>query len=184
MKQKTKSGDSSLLVFFLVFVVVVAGYFIWRNPGWLLNTFQETQKPEQPTLSILEPTPKNGKASPTAKLTPRPILQGKETYSIGQSASATPKIRSLEVDPHDPKVNDNQTLKVRVVDSRPVQSVKVTIGSDNKTRDFDLKLTEGSNLDGKWTLTWKVDDTVLYSYYFTINAVGMSSRSNVTVSIR
>lgn len=173
-----------MLVFFLVFIVVVGGYLIWRNPGGFLSKFQEPEKLEQETLSILEPTPKNGKSTPTAKLTPRPILQGKETYSIGQSASATPKIRSLEVDPHDPKVNDNQTLKVRVVDSRPVQSVKVTIGSDNKTRDFDLKLTEGSNLDGKWTLSWKVDDTVLYSYYFTIDAVGTNSRSNVTVSIR
>ncbi len=183
VSKKTKREEISLLAVFFILVAILGLYFVWRNYSEALIKFLEPRKVDE-TLTIEQPASTTGKISPTPQLTPRPILQGKETYSIGQSANARPKIRSVEVDPHDPKINDMQSLKVRVVDAQPVQSVKVTIGSDNKTRAFDLKLTEGTNLDGKWTLSWKVDDTVLYSYYFTVDAVGTGSRSNITVSIR
>jgi hypothetical protein len=191
VKQNTKKGGVSLLVVFLVFVTVlgVGSYLVWQKYGDAFDSFVDVQKTSLEDLAVVDSSPRkneDGKAAPTPtpKPTPHPILQGKETYSIGQSADARPKIRSAEVEPHDPKVGEIQTIKVRLVDTQPVQSAKITLASDNKTRDLELKLTEGNNLDGKWTVSWTVDDTVLYTYSMKIDAVGNGSQSTVTVSIR
>lgn len=136
------------------------------------------KRQEAPPSEVLE-TP-----GPAPSPTPTEILQGRETYTIGQASDARPKIDRLVVNPHDPKVGETQTLEVRVADTSPVQSVEVSVTTDNGSANVPMTLVEGDNNRGTWRGSWQVNDTVLYRYVVTIRAVSADSESKVDVGIR
>jgi hypothetical protein len=123
--------------------------------------------------------------APTPTPTPTELKQGKETYQYSWGQGTTiPKLMSIELDPHDPKVGQTQNVKTKMVHTSPLDSVSIILFSDNKETTYPLSLTEGSNTDGVWSGSWKINDTVLYRYGFRILSKTGGSEQKVDVVLR
>ncbi len=122
-------------------------------------------------LTVNVEMPKTGNASKTIALIPSPtptptsLKQGKEIYiySWGQGTTV-PKLSSIEIDPHDPKVGETQHVTVKYTHPTAIQSVSMQLFSDNKSTTFPMTLSSGSTTDGTWTGSWTIEDSVLYRY--------------------
>lgn len=96
---------------------------------------------------------------------PAPLAQGKQTYNISRgSGSKGPDIRQVIFDPLDAKPGQNQTISVKVQNKSSVKSVSVTLKTDNKTKTYDLKLKDGTDLNGIWEGSWSAEDTHDFEY--------------------
>lgn len=103
-----------------------------------------------------------------------------ERYFI--SGKALPQFTEVIFDPYNVKVNGKQTVTIRVKNTEPVKSVYVILNTDNKTQRYDLKLSEGSLIDGNWRGSWKVSDTRDKIYSFTFYSASENNGSNIDFS--
>jgi hypothetical protein len=123
--------------------------------------------------------------APTPTPTPTELKQGKETYQYSWGQGTTiPKLMSIELDPHDPKVGQTQNVKAKMIHTSPLDSVSVILFSDNKETTYPLSLTEGTNTDGSWSGSWKINDTVLYRYGFRVLSKTGGGEQKVDVVLR
>lgn len=186
MNKAFQKGISSILVITVLAILVIGagGYIAWTRYGHLipLETTDLTSIGERDTTPTTRETPEE---TPSPPKTPIPLLQGVETYMINQSPGNRPRIVQAVIDPHEPDVGEEQTITVRVLDQSPVQSVSLTVESDNETTNLPpAQLIEGDNTDGRWQTSWTVQDTILYNYKILITAVGSGVQTTVSLPIR
>ncbi len=185
MAKKSTARQQNIAPVFLI-VLIIIGVIV----AWQLRDSIVPPAPTDQDVSVTPPptsdeTPQDGSLSPTASPTPIAILQGRETYTIGQGSGTTgPKITRAIVEPHDPKQGQQQTVTVSVNHSSPITSVSLVMKSDNDTKTYPLSLASGSETNGQWSGTWTVEDTVLYTYAFTISVESPGGSSSVDLIIR
>ena len=169
---------TKLIFLILAFIGLLAvAFFVWKNQYQTRQLELADSKAEQ-QASLPDSSPK---PSPS----PVPILQGIETYSITQGKKNNgPKITQAIINPHDPKINDNQTVKVKLAYNQPINQVKLILKSDNDQQEADMTLIQGTATDGTWETSWEITDTVLYNYSQTITAQSGDQTSSVTITIR
>lgn len=111
-----------------------------------------------------------------------PIAQGEQTYTV--DGTGKPQLVSVYINPHDPLVGANQTIKATLRDTSAITSVSAVIQSDNGLKTFLLDRTAGTDLDGEWSSSWVVADTHNYDYVITIratDAAGSSDKYDITI---
>lgn len=182
MGNKFQRAFSSTIVLLLLAILVLGGYVLWTQYPDLLRPDQPQRPSEE--RGITPTTPEDVEPEEEPRGTPKPIKQGTETYNISQAQSARPKITQATFNPHDPDQGQTQEISIRVLDSAPVNSVSVSIESDNNSRNINLTLSEGNNQDGVWTGSWEVDDSVDYTYIVTVTASGAGGQSSVEIGMR
>lgn len=188
-KNFINKGVSSLRLILVILIAAGIGYFLWVEYGQELIRPPSEEEPRDIEISRVKlpspsPTP-TPNPTPTPKATPSPLKQGKETYTISQTSGVRPRIVLAEIDPHEPKVGESQRIKVWVIDQAPILEVTISLRSDNKTTTLPpTRLVEGTNLDGKWETSWNINDSILFTYVFSLKAQGTSVKSSVNLPIR
>ncbi|MBI2066177.1 hypothetical protein HYT60_01580 [Candidatus Woesebacteria bacterium] len=142
---------------FSVAVIVVGSYIINKSPK-----IQELLEKARVGLQ----TEENKNIAEPFKPAPRPLATGKQTYSVSGSTPGSPKIAEAIVDPIDPARGTSQkwTLKVLESNDKSVKEVYVTVMTDNKKTKIGLKKIGGSEQDGVWEGTGRIDDSYDYTY--------------------
>ena len=103
-----------------------------------------------------------------------------ERYFI--SSKVLPQFTEVLFDPFNVKINGKQTVTIRVKNTEPVKSVYVVLNTDTKMQRYDLKLSDGSPIDGNWQGFWNVSDTRSKIYSFTFYAVSENKSSDIDFS--
>lgn len=184
-----------IILIILVILIGVTAALIYLQTGSRPPEIPVLSAPGQPALNTPRPRKSLAEqlvekinppsATPSPRPTPAPILQGKETYSIGQASDAKgPKITQAVFEPHDPAVGQTQKITIKTSHSQPVTAVELVIKSDNKTQTQNLTLASGTAADGSWSASWTVNDTHLYIYVVTVKAKSTDGESAVDISIR
>lgn len=109
---------------------------------------------------------------------------GAQTYSV--STKTIPEIYQIIVDPLDVEYLANQTVTASINDANgnPITEVLGSAITDNKTVDFTLSLISGTETDGVWQGSWKLEDSICENYQISITATSQSGTSMVTLSFR
>lgn len=134
----------SLVISFVKIYLHKVPFFL-QNPGVIKNTV------EAPSV------------------TPRPLATGRQTYLV-QTKGIGPTITDLLLDPIDPAPNQPQFVSIKIISSSPVKYVNYQLKTDNKTSQYTLNLSEGTDKNGVWAGTFMVDDTYQSTYMATIEA--------------
>lgn len=124
--------------------------------------------------------------SPSPSPSPEPLAQGDQTFFV--SSSTNPRITQVDFSPLDVAVGANQTVTVRVRDPNPIDSVSVTIQSDNETNAYQLSQVSSQFIAGQyrevWSGSWTSPDTHDYIYFVPVEASSQSGQSRVEISVR
>ena len=105
----------------------------------------------------------------TPSVTPRSLATGRQTYLV-QTKGIGPTITDLILDPIDPAPDQLQLVSMKIISGSPVKYVNYHLKTDNKTTQYSLNLSEGTNKNGVWTGIFIIDDTYLSTYMATIEA--------------
>ena len=108
---------------------------------------------------------------------PTPYLrlpQGKQEFEIRTGPTNDPVGTHLVVDPLDAPKGTKQSLSINVESNQPTDSVSATMKMDSLSKEYQLKLIDGTNMKGTWGATWTVEDNhkTTYSVTFKINSGG------------
>lgn len=124
------------------------------------------------------PTPAPG-GGPSPTPTPTPVLgTGPATYFI--SHSDTPQFMQLDLNPELPRVGQTQTMTVSVRDTSASQitSVTATLSTDTSSYQNPLTLSSGTNLNGQWSGSWVIQDSLNNVYQVRFNAVNQAGKTS------
>ena len=140
-------------VIFVVLGVVLglfAFFLILANPfGWKIPV--PTLKPQIKTDRL--------PASPTTAPTPYLFLpHGKQTYNA-QGGNKVSNVTSITFDPLDPAQNTFQTITATVKSAENINSVSLTLNTDNKTNTYPMSLTSTEGASSVWTVKLEIQDT-------------------------
>lgn len=155
-KQKNMFTYSLIVValFFVLANVVVFLYLQWKTKALI----EEANRIPTPTPTVT--------LTPTATPTPYPLPQGKQSFQLNYSKTATgPRLKSVTVDSFDPKIGAPQTYTITASHSQPITSVSLILATDTKTATYSMERISGSDTDGTWETTITTDDTHFYQYY-------------------
>ncbi len=153
------SGKISPILFVVLGVALgLFGFFIiLANPfGWKLP-FPSLIKVDKRDPSL----PKGTVAAPTPYLI---LPTGKQTYNARVADSKKSSVTSITFDPLDPKINTNQTITVTAISSEAINSLIVTVNTDNLSVPHKMNLVSGDNLKGEWSTIFKVTDSYEKTY--------------------
>lgn len=133
------------------------GFFlILANPfGWKLNLPFLTPQTTT-TTSTGEKLPKGVVQAPTPYLV---LPTGKQTYNIQGGDEKVAKISNVVYDPLDPKMDTTQTITATSASKEPVNSISLTMFTDNQTKTYPMTFVSGTKLKGVWTTSFTVSDS-------------------------
>lgn len=176
--KKMKAAFGRPLVLIILLFILVNLFLISRYLSKRQKLIPQVQKPTaEEELPLYQDEIQKGP-------TPRPLPQGKIGFTVGQSDKSGPQFRRGFIDPYDPKVGERQAISITVKDEAPVRSVSVAIISDNGSKKYQMDLVEGTELDGRWQVSWEVKDTHLYTYNVVLEAVGKRGAQKVEMTLR
>lgn len=134
----------------------------------------------------LPPAPVNPETSPTPTLTPTPIplATGTGTYQVSQSAHAGPSVTEVEFSPLDARKGELLSIRLRVSNTVPVQSVRGILTTDNGSQSIEFKQTDSRETDSFWTGTVTPDAPLWYTYILTVQATAANGTGSITVAPR
>lgn len=153
------------------------------DSSWACVTSGNTNCAQLITSSLPTPTPT---ASPTASLspTPTPTPTG-QPGDFTVAMNANPQFYQGTLAPLYPTLGSTANISINVADPNLVTVVTATILTDTKTNNVTFTRTGGTSIDGTWTGSWVVNDT-LNNYYkitfFGTDSVG--NHSSVDVVLR
>lgn len=125
------------------------------------------------------PTPE---AEPTA--CQGQYISGKHIYAV--STKNIPRISQIEINPLDVAYNAFQEVIVSINDANnnPVNSATGIAITDSKSTSFNLILISGTEKDGIWKGSWKLEDSICNKYVITIEAASASGNSKVDLTFK
>ena len=152
----------SLLIFVILAVILV---------NFLVSGKKYTQPNSVSTNTVNTPLPKTVSSvpsaspqvpvatqTPTSKPTPRPLPTGPQQYAV--NSRNNPEVKTFDISSLDTKVGDSQKMSITIQGSpSPVSSVTVKLITDNKSTDYPLTQSSGSNTSGVWSGTLTANDT-------------------------
>lgn len=158
MKNKSRSNSGFIGLLVLLIAVIGVGAVVVVKTGVLqvqvTPSIPLQKKSQSQTVSVPTPTP-----------TATYLKPGKETYIYSAGEGTTvPKLSQVDIEPHDPKKGQTQKVDVKYMHSSPIQQISIQLFSDNKSETHQLTRKDGTDMNGTWSGTWTVDDTVLYRY--------------------
>jgi len=175
-----KPSKTKLTFFALTFIILlIIVFFVWKNQYQIQQLELASSKTEQQASF-----PDNSSSAPKPSPSPSFLLQGKQSYSISQGDKTVPQITKAIINPLDPKLNETQTVQVKISHTSPVESVKLKLNSDNHQVETDMTLIEGTATNGTWEISWQITDTVLYNYLFTITAKSNDKTGSAGIAMR
>lgn len=122
---------------------------------------------------------------PTSTSSPRPIPTGPKGFTVSQSDKNVPQFGKGTINPYDPAKNANQTVTIGVKFGKPVTSVSAILKTDKKTsKPITFTLVSGTNTDGTWQGSWKMNDTYFYTYSLSLEAVSEENIGSITITLR
>ena len=115
---------------------------------------------------------------------PAPLTSGKQIYFV--RTQNQPQIMQVDVDPLDVKIEQIQTVtvKIRDINDNPITSVAGLAEIDNGSISFSLSLISGTDIDGTWEGTWTLKNTNCLNFMMTINTTSASGQSTVDLAFR
>lgn len=160
-----------ILILAAVWLVIFGGIYLYLNFYKGGGDLKITTLGTAP-MSRVRPTPN-----------PYKLPRGAQSYTITSGKDVKgPKITNVVIDPLDPKNGTKQTFKVTV--ESPVTSAAVTVHTDNKETNVDLKLVSGDSTKGVYQGSWIVDDSYDYVYAFTYVIKGPDGVYDNTMFLR
>lgn len=172
--KKSDASEGQLIAFFVAILVIIGltgGAWMWM---------QRQQLPEEKTENLQSQL--NTIPTPTPK--PKPIPHGKITFTASTTWPG-PKFSGGSFDPYDPSQGGSMVITVAASDTQPVQTMWATVKTDNKTSaKIPFTRVSGSDTNGEWQGTWKVDDTYLYTYIVTVEADSANGHTKDEIALR
>lgn len=109
---------------------------------------------------------------------------GKGDYSgtVSSNPGIYPEFKSLDINPLDVRVGDNQTLTAVVYSPYGITNVTAVTQLDNETLTLNLTKVSDNNGTSTWTKTWTVYDTHIDTYRTNFTAVD-NNGDNSTVGL-
>ena len=151
--------------FLLVALGVSLGLFgfflILANPfGWKLSL--PALIPQTTT------TTRNGEKLPKGVVeAPTPYLflpHGKQTYNVRGGDNKVSIITTVVYDPLDPKKDSTQIISVTAKSKESINSISLTMNTDNQTKVYPMTFSSGTKLNGIWTVSFIASDTYEKTY--------------------
>lgn len=175
-QRSKRSNIQAFVLIVLLLLLIVQTAILWRNgtlPSLLSTIAPSVSVPGTQNGEPLEPS------GPTPTPTVRPLPQGRQEYIVGEGSNPIgPKITKLVFDPQDPKVGTTFSVHVFAqVRNAPIQSIVVTVQTDNTTQNHPLSLTSGTAENGEWSGTWTEEDTHLYTFITTVVATDATGQN-------
>lgn len=154
----------SLLI--LVILVVILVTFLMTNKKYTQNSVSTGMITNNSTPAS-QATPSQQTPVPTPKPTPRPLPSGPQQYSV--SSRGNPEVKMFNISTLNTKIGDSQKMSLTIEGSpSPVSSVTIKLITDNKSTDYSLAQSFGSNTNGVWSGTWTANDTHDVVYQATV----------------
>lgn len=183
-----QTGIPKYLYFVIPAVLIIAGLLAYIFLSGGLSVFDNekstsliSEEEIRREIGYLTPTLV---ATVTPSTTPMPIVKGIETYSISQGKTQGPLMSKVTINPNDPEVGAKQDFSILVTHNLPITAVKVTLKTDNDTKNYNLSLASGTTTDGQWSGSWNITDTYLHKYVFIIEATDGVNTSKVSIPVR
>lgn len=108
----------------------------------------------------------------------------KETFMVSEIETFPTFCRELIIDPFKVKVGEKQVFSCWVKDPQGIEKVVATTQTDKGTEVFNLKLTEGTEKEGRWQGSWRTKDISESKSYSTqfqaINKQGRDTKITCT----
>jgi hypothetical protein len=138
-----------------------------------------TKKPPQSVFNITPPLTLKPSIIPL-----KPDDGTKGTYMVSMGKHTGPVVSKIIFDPLD--VQKGQTLVVvaSIKNDVTVKEVKGTLQTDHGKLEAIFSRIDGSDTNGSWKASFKLNDTVSYTYILTISAQGENGKSEVTTAPR
>lgn len=175
MKNKSGSNDGFIGLLVILIAVIAVGAVVVVKTGVLQVQVTPSipLQPKSQTQTASVPTP-----------TATYLKPGKESYIYSWGEGTTvPKMNYVDVDPHDPKKGQTQKVNVKFTHTSAISKVSLQLFSDNKSETYPMTMSEGTNVNGTWSGSWNIDDTVLYRYdlRFLVTADGKETPYDVVL---
>lgn len=196
MNTKSNNKGISVVIILLFLAVVLAGafYLVFKSmpttpPPTDVDTNVATDSNRVVITKTLTP---KATAKPVAASTPKPTpaplkpdngLKG--TYQVGMGSHDGPTVSQVVFDPLDAKKGQTLNITIKTSFTSAVSSVTAVLTEDSSTQDITFNLSSGTNLDGVWSGSVTLNDSVDYKYILTITSKSSNGKSStVTVAPR
>jgi hypothetical protein len=177
------------LLLFAFFLLIILALLLFikkqKNISSIINHFQPFDSTSAPLNTstqgklILTNTP-----TPIPPV-PYPLDPGKQIYGISRGqGSKGPDVKEATFDPLDIKKGEKQTISIAIGKSKKVQSVTISLKTDNKSQIHNLSLQKTNEIDEIWSGSWTLDDTNNYKYQAIIEAIDETGIAHVELSFR
>jgi hypothetical protein len=182
LNQNLKKHIPKWPIYYWVFIVVLAialilgTIYLYLSPQLKHKLFNNPEPtPVPPTENTWVP----------AKPAPAPLAPGKQVYTISGGKKGAPQMTMATIDPLDVKKGQLQTFTVEANDVKDISTINAEVITDNEKKTYPLKLHEGTDNNGAWTGSWRINDTFDYHYQIRITAKNSEGlESAVTLSFR
>ena len=150
------------------FFLLLANPFGWKLP---VPTLKPVSLAPNPSNSL----PKGLTKAPTPYLI---LPHGIQTYNSRGAENKISKVTSITYDPLDPPKNTNQTISATIQSIEPVNSVALTVHTDNQINKHSMTLSSGDTQNGVWTAFFTVTDT--YEKFYDVSFEIITELGNKT----
>jgi len=106
-----------------------------------------------------------------------------ETYFV-RSGLEGPNITEVIIDPFMPDIGEVQYFIVKANFENSINQVSISLKTDNGVNNLDLKLSEGSDMEGTWMGSWEVKDTNINIYEADVKVASQAEVSSVYLTMK
>lgn len=137
---------------------------------------------------IITPTPApTTSVTPSVSITTTPSPTPTPSLGVGSfsiSMNTDPWATGGTISPYGPVSNGPQTFTLSVFGNSPVTSVVIRVATDNVVNNYPMSLVSGTSINGVWTATWTITDTIDNNYIITptlTNSVGTQASFDLSL---
>ena len=137
------------------FFLILANPFGWKLslPALIPQTTTTTRNGEKLPKGVVE--------APTPYLF---LPHGKQTYNVRGGDNKVSIITTVVYDPLDPKKDSTQIISVTAKSKESINSISLTMNTDNQTKVYPMTFSSGTKLNGVWTVSFIASDTYEKTY--------------------